>query len=71
MKKQITTALTHLLSLSLLLLAATSAFAQTAAFTYQGRLTEVGNPASGTYDMQFKLFDTASVGTGEGPGTPK
>ncbi len=33
------------------------------AFTYQGRLTDGGNPANGTYDFQFKLFDAASGGT--------
>jgi uncharacterized repeat protein (TIGR01451 family) len=38
--------------------------AQTPEFTYQGRLTDGGNPASATYDMQFKLFDTPDVGTG-------
>ncbi len=32
------------------------------AFTYQGRLTDGGNPASGPYDLQFKLYDAASVG---------
>jgi hypothetical protein len=26
-------------------------------FTYQGRLMELGNPANGVYDLQFKLFD--------------
>src|ERR1044072_4906258 len=40
------------------------AFAQTTAFTYQGKLTDAGSPASGNYDLQFKLFDTATVGTG-------
>jgi hypothetical protein len=38
--------------------------AQTAAFTYQGKLTDAGNSASGNYDLQFKLFDTPAVGTG-------
>src|SRR5215472_6110308 len=43
--------------------------AQTTAFTYQGRLTDGGNVANGTYEMQFKLFDTQAVGTGtqQGP----
>src|SRR5439155_11145178 len=36
----------------------------TAAFTYQGRLTDGGTAASGPYDLQFKLFDTQTVGTG-------
>lgn len=38
--------------------------AQSTAFTYQGKLTDANNPASGNYDMQFKLFDTVTVGTG-------
>jgi hypothetical protein len=52
-----------LLALALLLIAE-AAVAQSAAFTYQGRLTDAGNPADGLYEMQFKLFDTATVGTG-------
>jgi len=38
------------------------AIAQTSSFTYQGRFTDGGTAATGTYDMQFKLFDTASAG---------
>jgi hypothetical protein len=38
--------------------------AQTTAFTYQGKLTDAGSLANGTYDMQFKLFDTVTVATG-------
>ena len=38
--------------------------AQTTSFTYQGRLTDSGTAANATYDMQFKLFDTATVGAG-------
>jgi hypothetical protein len=41
----------------LVLLAGVTAFGQGAAFTYQGRLTDSGNPADGLYDFQFKLFD--------------
>jgi len=38
------------------------------AFTYQGRLTESGSTATGTYDLQFNLLDAA---TGGNPvGTP-
>ncbi len=33
------------------------------AFTYQGRLTDNGSPANGTYDFEFKLYDAASGGT--------
>jgi len=32
------------------------------AFTYQGVLTDNGNPADGSYDLQFKLYDAASGG---------
>jgi hypothetical protein len=47
-----------------LFLCAQAAFAQGSVFTYQGKLTDAGNPANGAYEMQFKLFDTADVGTG-------
>ena len=53
-----------LVSLCLLTLGAPCGLAQTTAFTYQGKLTDAGNPASGNYDLQFKLFDTVTVGTG-------
>src|SRR5262249_33675347 len=33
------------------------------AFTYQGQLKSSGQPASGTYDMQFKLFADAATTT--------
>ena len=32
-------------------------------FTYQGYLTDGGSPTNGAYDLQFKLFNDASVGT--------
>ncbi|MBE7519859.1 MAG: hypothetical protein HS107_11515 [Thermoflexaceae bacterium] len=32
-------------------------------FTYQGRLTEGGGPASGVYDLRFILYDAESGGT--------
>jgi hypothetical protein len=45
--------------------AASAALAQqSTSFTYQGKLTDTGNPANGNYDLQFKLFDTVTVGTG-------
>ena len=53
-----------LLSVCVLLLTINSAPAQTSAFTYQGKLADNGNPATGNYDFEFKLFDTVAVGTG-------
>lgn len=45
-----------------LLLATAGAGAQTlgSAFTYQGQLKELGQPASGLYDLQMCLFDSPS-----------
>jgi hypothetical protein len=37
--------------------------AQTTGFNYQGKLSEGGNPASGSYLLQFKLFDAAAGGS--------
>src|SRR5215813_1479332 len=52
-----------LLGLSLLLiLNAGTARAQSTAFTYQGRLTDGGLPANGTFQMQFALYDAANNG---------
>src|SRR5262245_30601398 len=36
-------------------------------FTYQGRLTDAGNPPSGPYDMRFILFDAPVGGNQVGP----
>ncbi len=36
--------------------------AQTAAFTYQGRLLDNGGPANGSYDLQFTLADALANG---------
>ena len=36
--------------------------AQGTAFTYQGKLTDGANPASGLYDITFTLFDAATAG---------
>src|SRR5438094_3973024 len=47
----------------LLLLNAGRVVAQTSAFTYQGRLTDGGTPANGSYDLQFALWDTLSGGS--------
>jgi hypothetical protein len=37
--------------------------AQTSAFTYQGKLTDMSAAANGNYDFTFRLFDAASDGT--------
>ena len=47
----------------MLLVASHKALAQGSAFTYQGRLTDGGAPPTGTYELEFKLFDAASGGT--------
>ena len=39
-----------------------TAAAQTATFTYQGRLTDTSTAANGTYDLGFALFDAATGG---------
>ena len=36
--------------------------AQTTAFSYQGQLNDGGSPANGSYDIQFKLFDSLTAG---------
>src|SRR6185369_2502874 len=54
----------RLFLLTALLLASANSvvLAQTTTFTYQGRLTDGGTPATGSYDLQFALFDSASSG---------
>src|SRR5262245_2049939 len=42
---------------------ASSASAQSTAFTYQGSLDDAGVPASGLHDFRFRLFDIASGGS--------
>src|SRR5262245_15898749 len=43
--------------------------AQTTGFTYQGKLTDNGNPTNGNYDLKFELFDTVTIGTGTQQGS--
>ncbi len=45
-----------------------STWAQGTAFTYQGQLSDGGNPANGTYDLAFGLFSVSS-GSGAVGGT--
>jgi Chaperone of endosialidase len=50
-------------------LAACRAWAQQAVpttFTYQGKLTDGGQPANGTYDLRFRLYTAATGGTSLG-----
>ncbi len=39
-----------------------TAFAQTTAFSYQGRLSTNGSPANGYYDMRFEVWDALANG---------
>ena len=41
----------------------TATLSQTSAFTYQGKLTDGGSPANGTFDITFKLYDALANGT--------
>jgi hypothetical protein len=43
--------------------AARAQTALTTAFTYQGELASSGTPATGTYDLRFRLYDAATDGT--------
>ena len=45
-----------------ILFASEYSLSQTTGFTYQGRLTDGGTPASGAYDLQFGLWDSQSSG---------
>lgn len=44
-----------------------TAFAQGTAFTYQGRLNDGANPANGSYDLRFILYDNSVGGSQQGP----
>jgi hypothetical protein len=52
-----------LLVLSFVVGATNKIFAQSTAFTYQGRLQDAGTNANGSYDFQFTLWDALSGGT--------
>ena len=57
---------TLLLLLSTLLSQPSTTHAQGTAFTYQGRLNDGANLASGNYDLRFTIYDAASVGAQQG-----
>ena len=46
----------------------TTVFAQSTAFTYQGRLQHGGTPATGLYEMNFTLYDALTAGAPVGAG---
>ncbi len=48
---------------TLALVLAVNAFAQSSSFNYQGRLNDQGSAASGTYQLQVKLYDAAAGGS--------
>lgn len=48
---------------AVLCLETSPALAQTSAFTYQGRLTDNGLPANGSYDFQFGLYASGAGGS--------
>ena len=43
-----------------------SSLAQGTGFTFQGKLSDGGAPASGNFDLQFKLFDSPTTGSQQG-----
>src|SRR5438477_4988511 len=52
-----------LLGLSTLNPQLSSAFAQGTAFTYEGRLSDNGAPANGSYDLEFTIYDALTGGS--------
>jgi hypothetical protein len=52
-----------LLGLSTLNPQLSTAFGQGTAFNYQGRLSDNGAPANGTYDLQFTIYDSLTGGS--------
>ena len=55
-------------SMLMIVLVLTASFiqAQTSTITYQGRLSDGGTSANGTYDLQFKLYDAVTLGNLQG-----
>ncbi|MEK6303500.1 MAG: hypothetical protein AABO41_22565 [Acidobacteriota bacterium] len=66
MKTNLRRILTTVTLCSFILLCLTRANAQTTEFTYQGRLSEGGNPATGSYDFEFLLYDALAGGSPQG-----
>lgn len=47
-----------------MILFAVNTAAQTSSFTYQGRLTDTGAAANGSYDLRFSLYDAGGIQIG-------
>lgn len=52
---------------AILLISAAASFGQGTAFTYQGRLNNSTNPANGSYDLRFTLYNAGVGGAQQGP----
>ncbi len=57
-----------LFSVVLICLGRSDAQAQSRVFTYQGSLNDGSTPATGNYELQFTLFDSADAGNAVGGG---
>jgi hypothetical protein len=53
----------HFAAILIILMIVFTVQAQTSEFTYQGRLDDSSIPATGTYLLQFRLYDAAAAGT--------
>ena len=62
-ERQVRTICVALITIVLAGAGAAYAQTQTTAFTYQGKLTDSGNPANSNYDLQVALFDNGAGGT--------
>jgi hypothetical protein len=51
-----------IISIFVILTSVSEAYAQTTEFTYQGQMTNSSTPATGVFDFEFALFDTAFGG---------
>jgi len=62
MNKKLLTRLMALMALLSALSPQPSTFAQGTAFSYQGQLKDNGNPANGSYDISFAVYDAVTNG---------
>jgi endosialidase-like protein len=66
MRNKLFTSFVALSLLATLNLQISTLHAQGTAFTYQGRLNDGANPATGIYDLRFAIYDSPSGGTQQG-----